>query len=408
MSTPALRPIEETEYLAWIQTLDTAFGVVSDKETVQAWRARVEMDRSLAAVEDGEIVATAALRSFRITVPGADVPCAGVTAVGVLPTHRRQGLLRALMRRQLEELHASGESLAVLWASESEIYGRYGYGIATWHARMSLTTDRSAFAPPHEPAGRVRLVSADAAGQRFPRIYDRARGRRAGMVAWGDGDWAYWIERGSDEPGEQEGARWFAVYERGRRDTGYVIYRIVQSWPNGSAGNRLHIEHLVGVDAEAELALWRYVLDIDLVTEVTASLRPVDDAVLLRLADLHGVQTHLQDGLWLRLVRVDEALAARQYTGTGTVILAVRDPMLPGNEGTWALTVADGTASCRPTRRKPQLTLEVSDLAAAYLGGTSFTRLAAAGLVTEHVRGALARADALFATPLAPWCPLDF
>lgn len=396
---PRLRPVREEEFSAWSLATERAFGKYPDDDEIAVWRRRVELPRTLVAWDGDEVVATGANLGFALSVPGGEVPCAGVTAISVAPTHRRQGLLRSMMGRLLADARDHGDPVAALWASEASIYGRFGFGCAAW--RSDWTAPRAAGAGLAAPAG-MRLVDADTALAAFPGLYDAVRSMRGGMPSWTAPAWEASLVR--DDEAARRGPRQFALLE----DRAAAAFRVKPRWDRGMPASELAVELLLARDPEAEIGIWAFLFGVDLVAGVRAELRPVDEPLLLRLPDLRPAQPSLLDALWVRLIDVRAALAGRAYGSDGRLVLEVSDPLLADNTATFRLEVSGGEASCRRVRNRPDLRLDVAALGAAYLGGTSFSRLAAAGLVSQERPDALGQADALFGSGLAPWCPFIF
>jgi len=406
-----LRPITEDEHDRWNQVPYAGFSEVPSASQISSWRAKLEWPRTLVAIEDGEFVGTTAVNTFQIHVPGgAMVPTAGVTAVSVLPTHRRRGVLSAMMRRQLDDVHAAGEPLAALWASESVIYPRFGYGLGVLGEEWHVDRVRADFArPPRDEAGgRVRIVTRDDVARRFPAIHERATAAHHGML---QPDASWWFSTFAEGPWTEAMAKeepFLAVYERDGVDEGFVSYRVSEFTGHRSV-RQLDVQRLLAATPEAHEALWRYVFGVDLVERVHARNRSTGDALPWMLADQRRLERSVYDMIWLRLVDVPRALEARTYSAPGRLVIEVADPFCTWNEGTYALeSDASGAARCTPADEAPQLSLGVHDLAAIYLGGTSPTTLARAGRVTEQSPGAVERAEAMFRTDTAPWCALDF
>jgi len=353
------------------------------------------------------MVGTTAAFSFRLTVPGGETPAAGVTMVGVLPSHRRRGILTALMRLQLDDVRARGEPLAFLSTSEGGIYGRFGFGVATRNGRISIERDRAALgvAPPVDAS--ARLVSHEDALELIAPIYERARAARPGLYARSR---AWWEARTlADPPDEQEGGGPLvrAVVEVGGRPEGYALYRVHPATVDNAPAGELRIREVLSTSVPATQALWRLLFGVDLVSRVSAWSLPADDPVFLLVLEPARLRFTLADGHWLRLVDVPAALASRSYACDGSLALELSDPFCPWNEGRWRLE-SGSPARVTRTDRPAELRLGTADLAAAYLGGFRFAELARAGRVEELASGALARADALFATDRAPWCPEIF
>lgn len=327
-----------------------------------------------------------------------------MTVVGVLPTHRRRGILSGMMRYQLDEIHERGEPLAALWASEAPIYGRYGYGLASLAGELEIRRDRAAFAFPFEQRGLTRLLGLDDALARFPAVYDRAAAETPGMFARPPDWWRRrvlpdqeWRRRGSGELNR-------VILELDGEDAGYALYRLQPSWEFGNSTGIVNVIEAIGASPAATRELWRFLLDIDWLERVRASLLPVDHPLLLLVAEPARLHFTLGDALWLRIVDVEAALSGRGYAERSGLVLELHDAFCPWNEGRWLL---EGGAATR-TRREAELELDVGALASAYLGGFSPTQLARAGRIEECRAGALERADAIFRSDRAPWCPEIF
>jgi predicted acetyltransferase len=334
---------------------------------------------------------------------------AGVTSVGVLPTHRRRGILTALMRRQLQDVREHGEPVAALYASEGLIYGRFGYGLGTLAGQIEADSRRATFVDRVEGArtGSMRLVDRDEALREIPRVYDRLRSRRVGMAAKSD---AWWEHDYADLERWRNGASalFYLLHEGPAGIDGYAVYRIKGDWPDDIPASTVRVRDLAAETAEAYAALWRFVFDLDLMTKVQSWGRPADEPLVHMVAEPARLRFRLADGLFVRLVDVAGALAGRSYDVEGSLVLDVRDAFCPWNEGRYLLEGGPDGATCEPTDRAPDLVLSATDLGAAYLGGTGLRTLADAGRVREVRAGSLHLAARMFATDRAPWCPFHF
>jgi predicted acetyltransferase len=357
-----------------------------------------EPERLLAWFDGGRIVGTTGAYTRTLTAPGALLPCAAVTATGVVPTHRRRGLLTSLMRRQLDDVRQRGEPVAVLWASEGSIYGRFGYGPAIRAAR--LATRRPAAALARRPDARAPLVAgpADEHVEAMRAVHERVRPERPGML---DRPGAWWQERLYDPEGERDGAQALRAVVT---DDGYAIYAVRPQWDDDGPAGEVRLRELVAATPQARAALWAFLLDQDLTRTITWALAPADEPLWLMVTDAQVVRRTLGDGLWVRLVDVRAALAARHYASEPAVVLDVTDGFCPWNEGRYRL----GSGTCEPTQAAPDLALDVAALGAAYLGGVTLRELADAGRVRELRAGALSRASAALRGDVEPWCPEMF
>ncbi|GAA2389433.1 GNAT family N-acetyltransferase [Streptomyces glaucosporus] len=410
MTSTDLRALGRDQWEEWYGHLELAFGGVPEAPEERAlWRDLTESDRAIAAWDDGQIVGTAGSFSFGLSVPGgAVVPAAGVTAVSVSATHRRRGILRAMMRRQLDDLRAAGEPLAVLTASEPAIYGRFGYGIATRQMSVEIDTSRVRLeVPPGTDA--VRLRRADPAGvlKECEELYARRVASRPGMLRRAPG----WERLGVLDPeGERGGASPLqcVLAESGGELRGYARFAVKPEWDAAGAKGTVVLRDLEALDPAAYAALWRFLFGIDLTSALVARNRPEDDPLLHLVSDVRRCGVRLRDSLHLRPVDVGAALAARTYTAGVDVVLEVEDAFCPWNSGRWRLTGDGSGASCVRTGDDADLALTVRELGAAYLGGVSLTALAGAGRVRELRPGTLAAAAAAFSSPVAPWLPHGF
>jgi predicted acetyltransferase len=406
-----IRPIPAEELPELARVFGTVFGEPWADDAVAQFRPLFEADRSLCAFDAQEgMVATGGAYSFELTVPGRTVvPAGGLTLVSVLPTHRRRGILRALIQRHFDDVQARGEPVSILTASESLIYGRFGYGLASSAAHLEIDRRHAAFAGSVPTGGRVRMVAGEEAARLLPEVFERVRRLHPGQVSRGPALWELllrdpeWIRRG-------RGPRVDVVVETtpGRVD-GYASYGLKQRWNGNLPDNLAQVLELMAVTPEAAASLWRFCLDLDLTTTVELHNRPLDEPLRWCLADPRRLRTtQLSDFLWLRILDLRAALTARRYAASGQLVLEVADPLLPGNEGRFRLDGGPAGADCTRTGFEPDVVLDVAALGAAYLGGVSFSTLGRAARVREGRPGALARADAMFASDRAPWCSTDF
>ena len=392
---------------AFAAPLNLAFAEMPDPgdEERRLW----EPERIIAAFDGEQPVATAGAITFRLTVPGGEAGAAGVTLVGVSPSHRRRGILRSMMRHQLDDVRARGEPLAILWASEGAIYQRFGYGLATLSGSFELARDRAAFARPAPAEGSVRLVDLEAAMEVFPAVYDRVRVETPGMVARSEAWWRWGTLHDTDHARSANGMKFFAVYEPGGSVEGTAVYRVKPDWDDRGPNGRLVAQEVIATTPRATRDLWSWLLSVDLVGVVRGVRAPVPHPLQLLLAEPRRLGFTVGDALWLRVVDIPAALAARTYGRPGTLVLEIRDPFCPWNAGRWRLVAGeDERGVVQPTTAEPDLALDASDLAATYLGTFRFSDLALVGRVAEITAGSLRRADALFAAERAPWCSTMF
>ncbi|MGN9911658.1 GNAT family N-acetyltransferase [Phytohabitans sp. LJ34] len=378
-----------------------------DQEAQDLDRRVWEADRALVVTDGPDVVGHAAALTRELTVPGAVLPAAHVTGVGVAPTHRRRGLLTRLMHRQLRDVRDAGrEPIAVLWASEARIYPRFGYGLAS--TRLELAIDNrqvtlpAATAPPRLRAG----TPADLLPE-LTKVYDTLRPERPG---WSSRDEAGWATVVADLAIYREGAteRRAVVHEGDGGIDGYAMWRTKSGWTNTGPNAEVHVTEIAAANPVAYAALWRFLLGIDLARRVMYGFAAVDDPLLHMVDDAPRLDTHLSDGLWVRVVDLPAALAARRYTAPFDVVLDVSDPLLPENAGRWRVAGGPGGATCERTDAAADLACDIVDVGAAYLGGTSLAALAGAGRVRELRPGAVNAASTAFGWHRMPISPEVF
>ncbi len=405
-----IRPIVPDELATYMSTIRRVFGgPAPTEEEIDRTRRRLEFGRTLAAFEGTALVATSSIESLELAVPGALLRAAGVTRVTVQPTHRRRGLMTAIMRRHLDDVHAAGEPLAAFFASQAPIYGRFGYGPASYEAHLEIDPGDSAFVRPFEHGGRITLVDCERALELFPPIWDQARRGQAGMIDIPSSGWEVRLSDSERRRPQGATANYHAVYEAGGKFLGYATYRIKSHPTERRLGERtLLLSELIALTPAAYGALWRYALDVDLMDRLAAPGRRVDEPLRLMLSDPRALQVSTHDGLWLRLIDVPKALSGRRYASEGKVVFEVLDTFCPWNVGRYELESGMEGAACRRSRAKADLVLDAADLAAAYLGGNRFWDLYRAGRVVEEESGALKRADGMFAWDPLPWSPIWF
>lgn len=408
-----MRAIAPDEFPAFHRAVDAAFGHHSTDAETDASRKMVELDRTIAVYDRGAIVATAGAFTMQLTMPGgATVPTAGVTAVSVATSHRRRGLLTQMMRAQLDDVATRQEPVAVLTASESVIYGRFGYGLAASFVSVRLAQPNGGFLRPLDDPGGCRAVDVAEAGVLLPQVFDRYRAGQHGELTRND---AYWDHRLTDIETWREGASaYFHVVhedERGLAD-GYLTYRMRDHWSSAHLpASTVEIDELIAVDDRARSALWRFASSIDLASAVRSFNVPVDDPLRWELADPRRLEvTALADHLWVRVLDAPAAFSARTYRADGRLVLDVSDHFRPGGaaDGRFEIEAGPAGARCRPTDDPADLAVPVAELGAVLLGGVAATTLHRAGRVGELRPGALARADAMLVTAPAPFCATHF
>lgn len=403
-----IRLLTRDDIPAFQRSIDLAFGWEPTDEHTERLEKTFELRRMFGAFDGSSLVGTGGAFSFDMTTPGGSVPCGGTTVITVIPSHRRRGALTRMMEFHLDEVSERGEPVAALWASESGIYGRYGYGVSAYHAQVTMERSRIEFRHNDPPLGQVHILGTEEAKTVVPPIYESIRPQRPGFMTrdetmrWENGHFF-------DPSSERNGAtakRW-AVYEGHDGPMGYAVYRQKDNWQDGMPHGDLLVGEVLGVTAEAEEALWRFLLGVDLIGTVKAWNVDPGAAIHHLVKDSRRVKRGIADGLWVRILDVPRALAARTYQVPGRLVFDVTDGFGKRASGRFELEASPGGAECLTTDGEADITLDVRELGSVYLGGVTFHELYRAGLVAGD-GDALATADLMFGYHRPPWCPEVF
>lgn len=352
-----------------------------------------------AAYDGDDIVATFGSFPLHMRLPGGTtVPTGGTTVVTVMPTHRRQGILTALMRDHLDRERAAGSAMAALWASEAMIYGRYGYGIATDHWSLTLPRQHAVFTEPPDIAGTMRLVETAEALEVLPPLFEAGLRDRAGSFERTSHWWEHRIL--SDPPSRRSGhtAQRVVVHRRNGADVGYARWRT----KGDPSGVELRVTEVTALDSAAEQALWQFLFGVDLVAEIKVSFRPADDPLRWWLVDPRKLKREESDALWIRPLDVAACLGTRDYAVDGAVTIAIADPWYDDIDGRWRLTVHGGKGAAVRTDGPPEVSMGVDVLGSLLMGGFGAEALAAAGRVHGEP-AAIRRLDRMLDWPTAPF-----
>jgi predicted acetyltransferase len=361
----------------------------------EADRQVFEPERSLIAVDDDQVVGHAGSFGRELTVPGGVVPAAFVTMVGVLGTHRRQGIASDLLIRQLAQVRAAGEPIAILWASEGRIYQRFGYGLATRRASFDIDAREVRLNPRRSPGSRIRGGTPSELLDEMATVYEAVREARPGFASRTKHWWELVI---ADPPQRRHGGGPLrAIVHIGQSGPdGYAIYATKQMWNDGGPNGEVHVRQVVAANPVAYQEIWRFLLEVDLTRSVNLWAGSADEPLIELVNEPRRLGGRITDGLWLRVTHIPAALAARRYGAPVDLVLEVTDSLLPENAGRYRLTGLRDGAHCVPSSDPADLALDVSTLGALYLGGASAGALADAGRVRELRPGALGELHAAF------------
>lgn len=406
-----IRKVQKDELPAFFQTLAYAFSEepLPVKEATPRRHAAHDYGRFFATYDGSEIVGTSGYFEFTTTIPGGELPCAGVTMIGVLPTHRRRGVMSNMMMKMFEDARDQGRPIATLWASEEAIYRRFGYGMTTLETWIDIEPHRATFRDRPPAIGRTRLLDKKEASKILPDVYEQVRALTPGMNARNDEWWKWSTLYDGKESREGRGPLFMALWENEGRPEAYALYRIKTKWVEGDSFGSHDVEatEVIATSTVGAREIWRFLFGIDLVGRVKGRTGPGAHPLFLMLDEPRRARARVSDGIWLRLLDIGQALEARTYAAEDELLIDVVDRVCPWNSGVWQVAWG-GTPEASKKRAKPDLRVDVADLASVYFGGFTWAQLMLAGRCKQLRPGAVARADAMFATEVAPWCPEIF
>jgi predicted acetyltransferase len=311
-----------------------------------------------------------------------------------------------MLTQSLQAAKERGDALSMLIAAEWPIYGRFGYAPAVTCASYVYHPRRPRATLPAPPAGSVRQVEADELVKAARTIFETARRRSPGQVDRRD---PWWDRRLAQDGYEPIGKRpnWI-LHEGPDGPDGLLAWKVARDFDLSGELGAIEVDEFFAANDTAYRDLWGYLGGIDVINEVRLDDRPLDEPIRWLLPDARAL--HLKDTfdyLWVRLLDLPVALAARDYAMPGRVVLDVVDDTVDGfAAGRVALEVDDSGARCEPTTAPADLRVDQRALAACYLGGYRLRSLLAG--VEELTAGALARADVMFSVPQPPWNQTGF
>jgi predicted acetyltransferase len=404
------RQFAPAEHRRFAATIDRGFGghYEPDHDTYQLDLKTFTPEMSMGAFDGDDIVGTSGAIAFESAVPGgAIIKNAGVTGVTVATTHRRQGILTNIMKRLLKQEREKGQPVASLWASESIIYGRFGYGMSIQHENILIDTRKAAIKHMPEVSGKIRFVNQNEARKVFPEAWEASVNSHSGIPRRDDRSWdRMFMETGSNDGWSKP---WLIVYEENGKTLGFAKYMLKELHVFGEQVHGLvNADMVMHSNPSSHAALWNHLLNIDLYDTVSNWRFPVDDGLPWMLADQRQLERKPYDGVWYRMLDTTAALSTRTYMAEDSLVLEVEDSYIPEWGGRFELTGGPDGATCVPTTRAADITIPTASLSTIYLGGAKLADLERAGRAEENVGGSIARADAMFASERAPWCPLMF
>jgi predicted acetyltransferase len=391
-------------------------GVAFSDDVPEDMIERVELvadpERFFTALDGDRMVATSGVFSMHLSIPGGELPAGGLTWVSVLPSHRRRGLLRGMMRLMIDDCHRRGEPIAILWAAEGAIYQRFGFGLATFSMNLEAETRSVGFAREWEVEGGCRLIPTGEGLELVTPVYEAARAQRAGFLARTPDWWIGILPRTAGKDAAAAEAKRLVVYETADGPEAYAVYKAKVDWNVRGPSGVLTVEEAIGSTPRGTREIWRFLLSVDLMRTLKTSRLPLDHALFHLAAEPRRLGTTVGDGLWLRVVDVAAALEGRTFgvdgAAMGRLTFDLRDDHCPWNAGRWALDVQAGRAHVARSDGPADIALDASDLGALFLGGVGATALSLAGRVAELRAGGLKLADRLFQADVQPWCPQEF
>ena len=409
MTDITIRPVTEDEYPAFVTAFMEGFSEDLPSESfVGIERILLPPDRTLAAFEGDDIVGTFGGFDLSVTVPGGrSMPMEGTTVVTVFPTHRRMGLLRRMMAEHLDNAAQAGYPIAGLWASETDIYGRFGYGIATHLRSLKVSSPKIAFRDGVE-IDRVRRITQEQAAKELPPAYAAMRAQTPGMLARSPEWWEHYVLADEEWMRKGKTKRRYVVHDGPNGVDGYASYRSKGGESDdGHDNGTVHVVEVIAATPRAEASLWSYLTHIDGAPNVESWNTPVDGTLRHMVKEPRRVRvTAVSDALWIRILDVAAALSGRQYEEDGSVSITVTDPFRPGTSGSYRIDVADGQATVTPCD-EGDIGMDIEVLGAAFLGGADALAYWRAGRIDGSLQD-VSMFHRLFRTIRAPWIDTVF
>jgi len=399
------RAIQPDELGELRRTLGLVFGFDPRSEDGRL-AATLPIERTRCGFENGRMVSTSGAFELEMTVPGGTVACGGTTIVSVLPTHRRQGVMTGMLLSHLDDVREHEEPIAALWATDSAIYGRFGYGCAAICHEIEVRRGHVDFHRLAPGAAPVRLIDAEEAAVALPPLFDQVRTQVPGFFVRRPVWWEH--RRLSDPEHDRHGmtSYRYVVVDGDDGITGYAQYRSKLDWSDGHGAGNVEVKELIGTTPESWAGLWWYVLSQDLLEKTTADLRPPWDPVFDLLAGTRRAAATRSDSCWVRIMDIPAALSARSYSAPVDLVLGVFDP-IGGITGSYRLCANGDDVECSAVKTEPDLSLDLEDLSAGFIGRSRFRELARAGRVAGDATK-LSALDRAFTWDPQPWCPEIF
>jgi predicted acetyltransferase len=401
-----MRPITASEVPVFADRVERTFGGsrLSEGEIVNR-RGVLEPPRTLVVFDEAELVATLAVHSLTMAVPGGEAAVGGVNHVAVRADYRRRGLMTSMMMAAMRDIRDRGEAVSALWPSEAGIYARFGYGLASRHASLLIDGQPGTAGSPSP--GEIRLIPDASAADTAPleALYRSWHLTRPGSIARSAERWRQRLLPRDDGHGGTTDVVCLLHRDAEQRFDGYALYTARPQWSQGllPKGTTVVLE-VCAQTSRALAVLWNHLLSVDMMARTVAPMIPEDDPGIWTLRDPRQWQVRLTDNVWIRLIDVPAALRARTYARDLDVVLDVQDDLLPDNAGRYRLSAGATGASCDPTTAPADLKLTAAQLGACYLGGTSLASFALTDGLEEKRRGVLPAVAAALSAPLAPCC----
>lgn len=404
----AIDAADDAAVRAWVDADSRGFhDAAPTEEFLTELRDDFALQRTIGVYDDtladpAVPVATISAWPAAVTLPGGEVDTWSISSVTVAPTHRRRGIARAMIEGELRTAAARGLPLAVLTVSEATIYGRYGFGPATWSSSFEVDVRRAGWIAP-TPPGRIQFVGRETAIAAGRELFETSRKQTAGDAALVGHRFDRLFGAPSDAA-EQRKRRFVRYDDESGVTRGLAIYHVTSTGADFSE-HAVEVDYLSTTTDDAYRALWHYLFELDLVGTLKASLRPVDEPLRWLVANPRMIRTtEVRDHLWARVIDPIAALSARTYASAGRLVLRVEDPL--GFAAGSFLVEVDAEGRAQVSRGEdddaPALGMAVDALGSLLFSGVSATTLRTAGRIAEARQGDAFRADGMLRTERAP------
>lgn len=418
-------PVDKSNIFNWRKSVRTVFGDIPDDDVVKRMvrdRFMIDFDnwnepsdRLLGAMDTktGQIVGTGGADQYVLTVPGGNtIGMAGIMGMGTLPTHKRKGIFSSVINKLHSQAKERGDVIAGLWASQSLLYTRFGYGLSTLREDWTINTNHTKLLKQKKESIRFELVDKEKALIEIPKIYDTFRKCQNGATDRTEGYWNYILYEDDSAKYNKSGncGFFFVLAYKDNKPSGYAIYNFNKESGVAHEDDKgtLDVQEIISTDKETNIALWHYIFGIELVEEIKINQRAPGDPLYLMLENPRKLKRETIDGLWVRIVDPIKMLEKRKYNSEGNITICIAGQNQKDIEGTYSIETDGTNTEVKKVNKKPDISMKASDLSSIYFGAVSPGEYFQAGNLEIENQNSLIELSKMFFVQQAPWCNTDF